>query len=361
MATRPKRRGTSCGDDTAGIFKIVQGCLVRHTVHGQNKPKEKRTVSHWDLITCCPHKERSCVSDSRVVSWAWVDKTIPFRGHCACAACCAILTDPSAPPLNTEWFVNISGATWEELYNWTRVFLRICDSEIDWFFCNCFLSNERSTSVLKSSLSAFRIGPSDPPGDTGALEVFNPWDVTTGLLHGRVSATGWSAKTLLCRNRAPELREQLLRLFLTWKIYCLISSRMAPRILHFGDKWTKTSSSRASWTASCWTTPQLPGSCRPGRRSAVRPCSRTRSWLSPTWRCIPPGRVHAQRARATLWTNPWRRPSAGRAGWCPIILTKCSGTPPTSGRGRGCWASTLLSRSCAVMSRRSPTRSVCLK
>uniref|UniRef100_A0A671VVG1 Si:dkey-34f9.3 n=1 Tax=Sparus aurata TaxID=8175 RepID=A0A671VVG1_SPAAU len=39
-----------------------------------------------------------------------------------------------------------------------------------------------------------------------------------------------------------------------WRTSSLISTRMALQISRFGDRWTKTSSSRPSWTPSCWTT-----------------------------------------------------------------------------------------------------------
>ena len=144
-----------------------------------------------------------------------------------------------------------------------------------------------------------------------------------------------------------------------WRTSFLTSTRMALQISRFGDRWTKTSSSRPSWTPSCWTTQRPRASSLPGPLSAVSPCSRTHSWPSPTSTCSLRGRVTAVRGKPRPWMNRWMRTSAGRAGWWPTTRTRCSGTLLTSGRGRGCWASTLPSRSCAVTYRRFPTRSGC--
>ena len=136
---------------------------------------------------------------------------------------------------------------------------------------------------------------------------------------------------------------------------------MATRILHFGDKWTKTSSSRASWTP--------PAGLHHSRRAALTLVLLRQSVHVPgrTADLHRPGRAVSGGGRLRRGghllhgRSQWRCPGAGRGGCLPIRPTRCSDTPPTSGRGRGCSASTQPSRSCAATCRRFPTRSVCLR
>lgn len=182
----------------------------------------------------------------------------------------------------------------------------------------------------------------------------------------------WGCHTVQTQTQAGSLSDLRSCLLLTvytllpvhlscriWRTSSLISTRMALQISRFGDRWTKTSSSRPSWTPSCWTTQRQQASSLRGPLSAVSPCSRTHSWPSPTSTCSLRERGTAVRGKPRLWMNRWMRTRAGRAGWWPTTRTRCSGTLLTSGRGRGCWASTLHSRSCAVTYRRFPTRSGC--